>query len=308
MTKAHPASPAARQDIVLGVVGGSGLYSMPGLDNVREESVQTPFGEPSGNYVVGELARTEGRKPVRVVFLPRHGVGHVLLPSEINFRANVHGFKQLGVTHLLSVSAVGSLREEIAPGHVVTPDQYLDRTKSREATFFGGGAVAHVQFGEPTCAAFRGRVGAACRAEGATLHDKGTCIVMEGPMFSTRAESEFYRSLGAHVIGMTALPEAKLAREAEIAYAMLALSTDYDCWRVGEEEVSVEGVVAVMKKNIELAQRVVARVARELPEHERELPWPRACEHALMTSRELIPAVTRARLDLIVGHYLERGH
>ena len=306
VSKVHPASARARDQIVLGVVGGSGLYAIEGLENTRSEAVETPFGPPSGAYTLGELAR-EGAPPLRCVFLPRHGKGHVLSPSEINYRANIHGFKQLGVTHLLSVSAVGSLDEAVAPGHMLLPDQFIDRTKARESSFFGAGCVAHVPFGEPTSPDFRALVGEAVRACAAgktRVHEGGTCIVMEGPAFSTRAESELYRSWGAKVIGMTALPEAKLAREAEIAYALLAMSTDYDCWHQSEEAVTVDAVMAVMAANAELARASVAAVAARMPERCEALPWPRALEHAVVTAPEKIPAVTRQRLDLIVGHYL----
>ena len=299
----HPASAEARGELVLGVVGGSGLYEIDGLTAAREVALETPFGPPSDVYTVGLLPR-EGGPPLRAVFLPRHGRGHVLLPSEINYRANVHGFKQLGVTHLLSVSAVGSLREHIAPGHVVAPDQFIDRTTRRIATFFGDGVVAHAQMGDPVDAQLRARLVAAARGEGATVHDGGTCIVMEGPAFSTRGESELYRSWGASVIGMTALPEAKLAREAEIAYAMLALSTDYDCWHVSESEVSVADVVAVLHKNVALSRRIIRALAAGLPARCDALPYPRALAHAIITAPEKVPAATRERLDLILGHYL----
>ncbi|MCA9711020.1 MAG: S-methyl-5'-thioadenosine phosphorylase, partial [Myxococcales bacterium] len=240
--RAHPAAPESRQTLVLGVVGGSGLYQMDALADATEVELSTPFGTPSAAYTVGTLPRPDA-PPLRAVFLPRHGVGHRLLPSEINYRANIHGLKQLGVTHLVCVSAVGSLKEEVEPGHVVLPDQLIDRTKGvRASTFFGDGVVAHVQFGDPTCDRLRTRVAQAAREAGATVHEGGACVVMEGPAFSTRAESNLYRSFGASIIGMTALPEAKLAREAELAYAMLALSTDYDCWHT--EEVSVEAVMA----------------------------------------------------------------
>lgn len=313
MTQAgvHPASRAARQEVVLGVVGGSGLYAIEGLADAQEVALETPFGAPSDVYVVGTLPRTGGAPPVRAVFLPRHGRGHVLLPTEINYRANIHGFKQLGVTHLVSVSAVGSLREAIAPGHVVVPDQFIDRTTRRIGTFFGEGVVAHVQMGDPVCSLLRARVLDAARSEvggrgevAAQVHDGGACIVMEGPAFSTRAESELYRSWGASVIGMTALPEAKLAREAEIAYALLALSTDYDCWHVSEAQVTVEAVVAVLLKNVALSRRILQRLAAALPVTTSELPYPAALEHAIITAPERIPAATRARLDLILGHCL----
>ncbi len=301
--KPHPASPEARSEVVLGVVGGSGLYQMDGLQSVESRALDTPFGSPSGPYTVGRLPRPGGR-PIKSVFLPRHGDGHRLLPAEINYRANIHGFKQLGVTHLLSVSAVGSLREEIVPGHVVVADQFIDRTHSRQSTFFGDGVAGHVQFGDPVDPELRGRIVEVGRGLGATVHDGGTCIVMEGPAFSTRAESEMYRSWGAHVIGMTALPEAKLAREAEISYALVAMATDYDCWREGEDEVSVEAVIAVLRSNAGLSQSIAAKVAAGLPESTADLPVPRACETAVLTAADRIPPPTRKRLDLIIGHYL----
>lgn len=300
----HPASPEARECVTLGVVGGSGLYHMEALEEPEEVTLETPFGNPSGPYTVGTLPGRDGG--VKAVFLPRHGVGHRLSPSEINYRANVHGFKQLGVTHVLSVSAVGSLREEVVPGHIVFPDQLLDRTKSRHASFFGEGVVGHVQFGEPTTPAFVSMVSAAARAAGATVHDGGTCVVMEGPVFSTRAESELYRSWGASVIGMTALPEAKLVREAEMGYALMALSTDYDCWHESEDEVSVEAVMAIVRANVDLAKQTIVNVAKSLPASTRELPYPRACEFAVMTRPEQMPAHIRARLDLIIGHYFSQ--
>ena len=303
MSTPHPASPAARSEVVLGVLGGSGLYAIDGLENVREIELDTPFGRPSGPYTVGELGR-DGLAPVKVAFVPRHGPGHIYLPGEVNYRANIHGFKQLGVTQILSVSAVGSLREAIVPGHVVIPDQLIDRTTERAHTDFGDGLVAHVQFGDPLCRHMRQRIRAAVDAEGATVHEGGALVVMEGPAFSTRAESELYRSWGADIIGMTALPEAKLAREAEIGYAILALATDYDCWRVGEEEVSVDAVIAVLQRNVALARRVVGRLAAALPATTAELPYPRALEHALITHRDAISPAARERFDLLVGHLL----
>jgi 5'-methylthioadenosine phosphorylase len=291
----------ARRDVVLGVVGGSGLYQMDAFSAAERVELQTPFGSPSGPFLVGQLPR-EDAPSVKAVFVPRHGKGHRLLPSEINYRANVHGLKQLGVTHMLSVSAVGSLREEIVPGHVVFVDQLIDRTKSREASFFGDGVVGHVQFGEPTDARLRELGIAAAKRAGATVHERGTLVVMEGPAFSTRAESEMYRSWGAQVIGMTALPEAKLAREAEIAWSIMALSTDYDCWH--DEEVSVEAVMATVEANVAVAQRTILELAASLPVTTRELPYPSACEGALMTAVEAMPPETRERLNLIIGHYL----
>ncbi len=302
---AHPAAPESRKTLVLGVIGGSGLYQMDALADASEVELTTPFGTPSAAYTVGTLPRDEG-PPVRAVFLPRHGVGHRLLPSEINYRANVHGLKQLGVTHLVCVSAVGSLREEVEPGHVVLPDQLIDRTKGvRESTFFGDGVVGHVQFGDPTCDRLRPLVAQSARDAGATVHEGGSCIVMEGPAFSTRAESNLYRSWGASIIGMTALPEAKLAREAEMAYSMLALSTDYDCWH--EEEVSVEAVMEVMKTNIEHARNTLVALAARLPETTTELPYPQAVSGAVMTAPEHIGIEARRRLDLIVGHVLPKA-
>ena len=309
--KLHPASPQARAELTLGVVGGSGLYAMDELEGVERVSLETPFGEPSGPYTVGKLRRRDGGH-LRVVFLARHGLGHVLLPSEIDYRANIHGFKQLGVTHLLSVSAVGSLQADIAPGHVVIPDQLIDRTSkgpgARASTFFGDGCVAHVQFGDPFDKGLRERVIAAAQAvlpRGEQLHSRGTLVVMEGPAFSTRAESELYRRWGCDIIGMTALPEAKLAREAEIAYALLATSTDYDCWHQSEEEVSVDAVVAIMQANVARVRTIVLELANSLPQRCEQLPWPRALAGALITTPEKIPAVTRERLDLIIGHYLQ---
>ena len=302
MSAAHPASAQARSALVLGVIGGSGLYEVDGLEAIERVQLDTPFGAPSGPYTVGSLGGT------RCVFMPRHGAGHVLTPGEINYRANIHGLKQLGVTHLLSVGAVGSLAQEMAPGHIVLPDQFIDRTKGRESSFFGGGCVAHVPFGDPTTADFRELVGACVKAQPGMadkVHDGGACIVMEGPAFSTRAESELYRSWGAKIIGMTALPEAKLAREAEMAYSLLALSTDYDCWHQSEEAVTVDAVMAVMAANVSVAKATIKAVAERLPATCETMPWPRALEHAIVTAPERIPAVTRERLDLIIGHYLE---
>ncbi len=301
MTHPHPASAQARTDIVLGVIGGSGLYRMDALENAETVEIDTPFGAPSGPYTVGTLARGS-KAPLRAVFLPRHGVGHRFLPSEINYRANLHGLKQLGATHLLSVSAVGSLQESVAPGHIVFPDQFIDRTKHRPSSFFGDGVVGHVQFGHPTSADFRALALEAARTTDATVHEGGSCVVIDGPAFSTRAESELYRSWGARVIGMTALPEAKLAREAELSYTLLAMSTDYDCWH--DEEVSVDAVVAVMQANVERARKTIVELAARLPEHTEALPYPRACENAVMTTADAMPPAARERLDLIIGHYL----
>jgi 5'-methylthioadenosine phosphorylase len=308
-TTPHPASPEARAELVLGVVGGSGLYGMDELEDVERVVIDTPFGPPSAPFTVGRLARPAG-PPLKAVFLPRHGVGHHLMPGEIDYRANIHGFKQLGVTHLLSVSAVGSLREGIAPGHLITPDQFIDRTRGRAQTFFGGGCVAHVQLGDPTDDGLRARLGEAAKfvleGTGQQLHDRGTLVVMEGPAFSTRAESNLYRQWGADIIGMTAWPEAALAREAEIAYAVLATSTDYDCWHLDHEQVSVEAVLAVLHANVARARAIVVELAKRLPQRCAELPWPRALDHALISDPAKIPAITRERLDLVIGHHLAR--
>ena len=284
---------------VIGVIGGSGLYDLPGLEHVQRELITTPFGAPSDAYVTGELAGT------RLVFLPRHGVGHRFTPGEINYRANVHGMKQLGVTHLVSVSAVGSMREDIAPGHLVLVDQFIDRTVDRPRSFFGEGVVAHVGFADPTCRAFRKHLEAACFSAGATVHAGGTYLCIEGPHFSTRAESLLYRSWAIDVIGMTALPEVKLAREAELCYATLALATDYDCWHDSHEAVSVEAVVATMQKNVEVARQVIrnaALAAGRLGE-ERD-GCSRALDSAVMTSPACIPQAAREKYALLLrGRY-----
>lgn len=280
----------------LGVIGGSGLYDLADLQDVERVRLDTPFGDPSDEYVLGTLGDT------RVAFLPRHARGHRLLPSELNFRANVHGMKQLGVTFLLAVGAVGSLREEIVPGHVVVPDQFIDRTFDRHATFFGDGVVAHVQFGDPVCKGLARAVAGAARGAGATVHEGGTYVCMEGPQFSTRAESHLYRSWNASVIGMTNLQEAKLAREAELCFATLALSTDYDCWHESAAEVDVAAIVALLHANAALAARAVAALARALPAG--DCACRHALESAIITDRAAIPKATRERLALIAGKYL----
>ena len=244
----------------LGVIGGSGLYELEGLADVERRRVPTPFGDPSDELVVGRLGGT------RLAFLPRHGRGHRVLPSELNFRANVFAMKTLGVEWILAVSAVGSLKKEIAPGHVVVPDQLIDRTRQRPSTFFGRGIVAHVGFADPYCPNLSRAVADAARGAGATVHVGGTYVCMEGPLFSTRAESHLYRSWGASVIGMTNLQEAKLAREAEICFATMALATDYDCWRTGHDDVAIEDILKVLAANVDLARRTIAGVAGSLPE------------------------------------------
>jgi 5'-methylthioadenosine phosphorylase len=282
----------------IGVIGGSGLYAMEGLANVERVVLETPFGLPSDAYVVGDIAGQ------RVAFLPRHGVGHRLLPSEVPSRANIHGFRQLGVRYLVSVSAVGSLRQEYAPGQIVIPDQLYDRTRGhRPDTFFGEGIVAHVGFDRPFDTGLSDRLEQAARAAGATVHRGGTLVVIEGPQFSTRAESEENRRRGHDLVGMTALPEAKLAREAEIAYATLAMVTDYDVWHPDHDAVTVETVVAVLNANAALAQDVVRRVVPLIgagfvsPAHN-------ALATAIMTDKGIIPAEKRQQLELLLAPYL----
>ena len=270
---------------------------MPGLTDVHEERISTPFGDPSDAFVLGEL---EGRK---VAFLARHGRGHRLLPTELPFRANIYAMKKLGVERILSMSAVGSLKEEHAPGHFVIPDQFIDRTFARVATFFGDGIVGHVAFGDPVCASVARVITGACGSEGVTAKAKGTYVCMEGPQFSTRAESNLYRSWGADVIGMTNLQEAKLAREAEICYATAAMVTDYDCWREGHDDVTVEQIVAVLNQNAANACRVIRAAVAAMP-RERNCGCKSALQYAVLTSRDAIPARTREKLDLLLGKYL----
>jgi 5'-methylthioadenosine phosphorylase len=281
----------------IGIIGGSGLYAMPGLANIREERIETPFGEPSDAFVLGDL---EGRK---VAFLARHGRGHRLLPTELNFRANIYAMKVLGVERILSVSAVGSLKEEHKPTDFVLPDQFIDRTFARISTFFGDGIVAHVGFGDPVCATVASAFEKACAAVGVVGKNGGTYVCMEGPQFSTRAESNLYRSWGADVIGMTNLQEAKLAREAEISYATLAMVTDYDCWFEGHDSVTIEQVIAVMHQNSGNAQKVVKAAVRLMPTDLSASPAQTAAKFAIMTDRAAIPAETKAKLDLLYGKY-----
>jgi 5'-methylthioadenosine phosphorylase len=272
---------------------------MPGLAGVHEERVSTPFGDPSDAFVLGEL---EGRK---VASLARHGRGHRLLPSELNFRANLYAFKKLGVTRILSMSAVGSLKEEHKPGDFVIPDQFIDRTSQRISTFFGDGIVAHVAFGDPVCTTVAETFTAACKAEAISVKSGGTYVCMEGPQFSTRAESNLYRSWGADVIGMTNLQEAKLAREAEICYATAAMVTDYDCWHPGHDEVTVDQIVAVLNQNATNACRVIKAAVAALPS-ERKCGCASALQYAILTALDAIPAATRDKLDLLIGKYLKK--
>ncbi len=281
----------------VGVIGGSGLYEMPSLQGVERVRLQTPFGEPSDEFVCGTLGGT------RLVFLPRHGRGHRLLPSELNFRANIYGMKQLGAEWIVAVASVGSLREEIAPGHFVIPDQLIDRTFRRPSTFFGNGIVVHVGFADPVCPVLSGLLTQAAQRVGVTAHPRGTYVCMEGPQFSTRAESFLYRQWGADVIGMTNLQEAKLAREAEICFATLALATDYDCWHQVAGDVAIGDVLRILGQNVAAAQRVIAETVPNLR-------GPRTCvcatalEHAIITDRAQIPDAIKRDLGIIIGKYL----
>ena len=281
----------------IGIIGGSGLYNMDGLTGVTEVRVETPFGAPSEVFVLGTL---EGRK---VAFLARHGKGHRILPSELNFKANIYAMKSLGVTSILSVSAVGSLKEEHKPTDFVIPDQFIDRTFSRSATFFGEGVVGHVGFADPVCPIVSDVFAKACAEVGVVGKRGGTYVCMEGPQFSTRAESNLYRSWDADIIGMTNLQEAKLAREAEISYATLAMVTDYDCWREGHDDVTIEQVIAVMHQNSGNAQKVVKAAVRLMPADLSASPAQTAAKFAIMTDRAAIPAETKAKLHLLYGKY-----
>ena len=281
----------------IGIIGGSGLYSMPGFEAEEEHLVGTPFGDPSDKYVVGKLAGKD------VAFLARHGRGHRISPSELNFRANIWGMKSLGVERILSLSAVGSLKEEHKPLDFVIPDQFVDRTCGRTSTFFGDGLVAHISFAHPICPHLAKVAHNAAGEAGIQAKAGGTYLCMEGPAFSTLAESNLYRSWGMDVIGMTNLQEAKLAREAEICYVTIAMVTDYDCWHPDHDAVTVEQIVGVLIKNAENAARLIAAAVRAMPE-ERECKCGSALKHALITDRKAIPELTRKKLELLVGKYL----
>lgn len=286
---------------LLGVIGGSGLYDMAELTDREAVSVETPYGLPSDDLVIGTLEGT------RTAFLPRHGRGHRYTPSEVPYRANVWALKSLGCEFILSISAVGSMKESIAPGHLVVVDQLIDRTAGRERSFFGGGLVGHVPFADPVCETLRRLVLEASRATSApAVHDGGTYICIEGPTFSTKAESRLYRSWGVDVIGMTNLPEARLVREAGMSYATVALATDYDCWHESEEPVSVEAVLAILKQNVAVAQDVVKRTARALAAEDapRESPYKDVAAMALMTARDAIPVDRRRSARRLFGEYL----
>ena len=286
------------QKAEIGIIGGSGLYSMPGLSDVREEKVETPFGSPSDAYILGTL---EGRK---VAFLARHGRGHRILPTELNFRANIYGMKQLGVERIISVSAVGSLKQEHRPMDFVIPDQFVDRTQQRVSTFFGDGIVAHVALADPICPEVATSAVNACKKAGVAGKSGGAYICIEGPQFSTRAESNLYRSWGMDVIGMTNLQEAKLAREAEICYATIAMVTDYDCWHPEHDTVTVEVVISYLNKNAENASLVLRETVANMPKA-RACKCGSALQYAILTDRAKIPSATRAKLSLLLDKYLK---
>jgi len=280
----------------IGIIGGSGLYSMPGFEAQEEANIETPFGRPSDNYVLGQLSGHN------VAFLARHGRGHRISPSELNFRANIYGMKSLGVERIISLSAVGSLKEEHRPLDFVIPDQFFDRTRSRISTFFGEGLVAHISFADPICPQLAETVASACAAAGVTAKKGGTYLCMEGPAFSTKAESNVYRSWGMDVIGMTNLQEAKLAREAEMCYVTVAMVTDYDCWHEDHAAVTVSDIIANLVKNAANACRVVAEAVAEMPT-ERTCKCGSALAHAILTDRQQVPELTLTKLRLLVGKY-----
>jgi 5'-methylthioadenosine phosphorylase len=290
---------AQRSDgqVTVGVIGGSGLYDMEGLRSIREIQTRTPFGSPSGAITIGTLGQT------RVAFLSRHGRGHRLNPSEINYRANIYALKALGVSRVISVSAVGSMKESIEPGDVVIPDQFVDLTRQRASTFFEGGVVAHVAFGEPICAALAGVLASSGERLGAALHRGGTYLCMEGPQFSTKGESQLYRQWGVDVIGMTNMPEAKLAREAELCYATMALVTDYDCWHHTEEAVTVDAILATLRQNVVLAKRILREVLPSVVEAP-ACACHRALDSAVVTAPGSVPAAVKKKLALLTRRVL----
>ncbi len=289
--------PGGKVPVTIGIIGGSGLYGMPGLTATKEIRVRTPFGEPSDAIVVGSL---EGH---RVAFLARHARGHLLLPSEINYRANICALKMLGVERILSVSAVGSLRENVPPLDFMVPDQFFDRTRNRIATFFGGGVVAHIGFDKPVCAQLSSLLGDACDRAGVNVHRQGTYVCMEGPQFSTLAESNSYRQSGFDIIGMTNLTEAKLAREAEICYATVAMITDYDCWHPDHDSVTLSEIIANLTKNTENVRQVIREAVRAIPSG-RSCKCGSALAHAILTDRQRISAAAKKRLAPIAANYL----
>ena len=277
----------------IGVIGGSGLYEIDGLSDIREIDIETPFGHPSASLITGRLGESE------MVFLPRHGQGHTILPAEINFRANIYALKQLGVQRILSISAVGSMREEIKPGDMVIVDQFIDRTSGRPATFFGDGIVAHIPFAEPVCPELRQSFQASCQSLEINYHSQGTYLCINGPQFSTRAESNLYRQWNVDVIGMTNMPEARLAREAQMCYATLALATDYDCWKDDHDDVSVEAVLEIIQHNVENARKIIREMALRIPSVT-GCSCPRALENTILTHPDHITAATRDKLGAIL--------
>jgi 5'-methylthioadenosine phosphorylase len=282
---------------IVGVIGGSGLYDIEGLTDVKHVRVETPFGDPSDEYTTGTLGDT------MMVFLPRHGRGHRLLPGEINYRANIYGMKKLGCEWLISVSAVGSMKEEIAPGDIVIVDQFFDRTKERPSTFFGSGIVGHIEFADPICPDLSDVLYRAAREAGAKVHKGGLYMCIEGPRFSTRAECNIYRQWGIDVIGMTNIPEAKLAREAEICYATMALATDYDCWHETEESVSVDMILEILKKNVSMARKIVKNTVVKIS-GQRLCKCASALEYAIVTNKRMMPEKTKKDLEILIGKYL----
>ncbi len=283
---------------IVGVIGGSGLYEMEGLEEVRTVSLKTPFGDPSDSFITGRL---EGMK---VVFLPRHGKGHRIQPSSLNFRANIYGMKKLGVQRIVGVSAVGSMKESIHPGDMVIPNQFIDQTKGRPSTFFSDGIVGHIGFADPVCPVLSQALFEAGKEAGATVHKDGTYICIEGPQFSTRAESRLYRTWGVDIIGMTNLPEARLAREAEICYSTIAFATDYDCWHEVAEDVSIGEVLRILAESTRTAKRAIRHVVKHLPE-ERECLCAHALKYGLITAQKFISEKTKKDLEPIIGKYIK---
>ncbi len=282
----------------VGVIGGSGLYNIEGLTDVKSVAVETPWGCPSDDLIVGQLGET------KMVFLPRHGRGHKIMPTEINFRANIYAMKKMGVEWIVSVSAVGSMKEHIAPGQVVIPSQFYDHTKTRASTFFGNGIVAHVSMADPVCHKLSDNLYDVCIKMGATVHKGGTYLCMEGPQFSSRAESNIYRSWGVDVIGMTNATEAKLAREAEICYASLSMATDYDCWHEGHDDVTVEDLIETLNNNVDLAKGIIKRVVPEISES-RECPCCNALQNAIITPADVITKENKDRLGILIERYIK---
>jgi 5'-methylthioadenosine phosphorylase len=285
---------------IVGVIGGSGLYEMEGLEEIQGISLKTPFGDPSDSFIVGNL---DG---VKVAFLPRHGKGHRIQPSSLNFRANIYGMKKLGAQWIIGVSAVGSMKESIHPGDMVIPNQFIDQTKSRPNTFFSDGIVGHISFADPVCPVLSQILYEAGNKAGATVHKDGTYLCIEGPQFSTRAESKLFRSWGVDIIGMTNLPEAKLAREAEICYATIAFATDYDCWHEAAGDVSIGEVLRILAESTKTAKSAIRHAIKNLP-HERECLCANALKYALITGKKYIPEKTKKELDPIIGKYIRRG-